>query len=139
MRAALGMIEVIGLTTAMSALDAACKAADVRLVGFDKVIGVNKAVSITIHIGGEVAAVRAGVDAGVDSASRVGTVVSSHVIPRPHEEIDKLMNAFEANLKATREAKNAAVKKTAESAAKAKPATTTATTTAAKEEENKEN
>lgn len=110
MRAALGMIESIGLTTAMSALDAACKAADVKLVGFDKVIGVDKAVSIVIHIGGEVAAVRAAVDAGVEAADRVGQVAASHVIPRPHEEIDKLMKAFEENIKANKESKEAQAK-----------------------------
>ena len=110
MRAALGMIESIGLTTAMSALDAACKAADVKLVGFDKVIGVDKAVSVVIHIGGEVAAVRAAVDAGVEAGERVGAISASHVIPRPHEEIDKLLKAFEANLKANQSAKAAAAK-----------------------------
>lgn len=111
MRAALGMIESIGLTTAMTALDAACKAADVKLVGFDKVIGVDKAVSVVIHIGGEVAAVRAAVDAGVEAAERVGKVAANHVIPRPHEEIDKLMKAFEENLKANK-AKKAEKSKT---------------------------
>lgn len=99
MRAALGLIEAIGLTTAITALDAASKAADVRLVGFDKVIGVSKKVSVTIQIAGEVAAVRAAVDAGVPAAERVGEVVASHVIPRPHEEVDKLLQEFENNLK----------------------------------------
>ncbi len=98
MRAALGLIESIGLTTAIAALDAASKAADVRLVGFDKVIGVSKKVSVTIQIAGEVAAVRAAVDAGVVAAERVGEVVASHVIPRPHEEVDKILQAFEKNL-----------------------------------------
>lgn len=102
MKAALGMIECIGLTTAMTALDAACKAADVNLIGFDKVIGVDKAVSVVIHIGGEVAAVRAAVDAGAEAGQRVGSVSASHVIPRPHDEIEKLLKAFEANLKANK-------------------------------------
>lgn len=110
MRAALGMIEAIGLTTAVSALDAACKAADVELVGFDKVIGVNKSISVTIHIAGEVAAVRAAVDAGVEAAMRVGDISASHVIPRPHEEIDKLMKEFKKNLEAKKAEKAEASK-----------------------------
>ncbi len=99
MRAALGLIETIGLTTAITALDAASKAADVTLIGYDKVIGVGKAVSVTVQIAGEVAAVKAAVDAGVAAGNRVGTVVSGHVIPRPHEEVDRLISEFEKNLK----------------------------------------
>lgn len=105
MRAALGLIEAIGLTTAITALDAASKAADVSLAGFDKVIGVSKKVSVTIQIAGEVAAVNAAVEAGVAAAERVGEVVASHVIPRPHEEVDKLLKEFEKNLKAKQESK----------------------------------
>ncbi|SNS60486.1 Carboxysome shell and ethanolamine utilization microcompartment protein CcmL/EutN [Anaerovirgula multivorans] len=105
MRAALGLIEAIGLTTAITALDAAGKAADVKLVGYEKVIGAGKAVSVTVHIAGEVAAVKASVEAGVAAASKVGTVLSHHVIPRPHEEVDLIIKAFEKNLqkKAVRE------------------------------------
>lgn len=116
MKTALGMIEAIGLTTAVSALDAACKAADVSLVGFDKVIGVNKSISVTIHIGGEVAAVRAAVDAGVEAAERVGAVAASHVIPRPHDEVDKLMKEFKKNLekKSIEKSKEAKPKKVVE-------------------------
>ncbi len=106
MRAALGLIEAIGLTTAITALDAASKAADVSLAGFDKVIGVSKKVSVTIQIAGEVAAVNAAVEAGVAAAERVGEVVASHVIPRPHEEVDKLLKEFEKNLKEKQDAKN---------------------------------
>lgn len=122
MRAALGMIEAIGLTTAVSALDAACKAADVELVGFDKVIGVNKCISVTIHIAGEVAAVRAAVDAGVEAALRVGDVAGSHVIPRPHDEIDKLMAEFKKNLDAKKEEKAQAAKAQATKTPAKKPA-----------------
>lgn len=123
MRAALGIIEAIGLTTAVSALDAACKAADVELVGFDKVIGVNKSISVTIHIAGEVAAVRAAVDAGVEAAMRVGDVAASHVIPRPHDEIDKLMKEFKKNLEAKKAEKSQAPKQETKPAAK-KPVAT---------------
>lgn len=99
MRSALGVIEVIGLGAAITALDAACKAADVTLVGYDKVIGVNKAISVVVNIAGEVAAVKAAVEAGVDAANKVGTVVSSNVLARPHEELDMLINEFAKNLK----------------------------------------
>ncbi len=98
MSKALGLIEALGLSTAVTALDAASKAADVTLVGFEKIIGVGKAVGVNIQIAGEVAAVRAAVDAGVEAGNRVGTIFSSHVIPRPHEEIDKLLAQFEKNL-----------------------------------------
>lgn len=99
MNKALGLIETIGLTTAVTAVDAASKAADVTLIGVEKVIGVEKAVGVTIQLAGEVAAVRAAVDAGVEAANRIGTVVSSHVIPRPHDEVDTLIEKFSKNLK----------------------------------------
>lgn len=99
MRGALGVIEVIGLGTAITALDAACKAADVTLVGYDKVIGVNKAISVVVNISGEVAAVKAAVEAGAAAATKVGTLVSSNVLPRPHDELDMLLNEFSKNLK----------------------------------------
>lgn len=92
---ALGLIEAIGLSTAMVALDAATKSADVTLVGYDRVIGVGKMLSITLNLEGGVAAVQAAVDAGRLAGSRVGTVVSAHVIPRPHEEVDKVISKYE--------------------------------------------
>ena len=99
MQKALGLIEAQGLTTAVTALDAASKAADITLIGIEKVIGVSKGVGVTINIAGEVAAVKAAVEAGVISGNRVGRVISSHVIPRPHEEVDKLIEKFSKNLK----------------------------------------
>jgi len=92
---ALGLIEVVGMTTALAALDAACKNADVRLVGCEKVIGVDKAISITIEIAGQVAAVQSSVDAGEIAAGKVGKVVAVHVIPRPHEELERIFMEFE--------------------------------------------
>lgn len=94
MKGALGLIEVIGMATAVTALDAACKNAEVALVGCEKVIGAGKAISVTIEIAGGVAAVRSAVDAGVEAANKVGKVLSAHVIPRPHEELDKLAAQF---------------------------------------------
>lgn len=99
MNKALGLIESIGLATAVTALDAATKAADVTFIGYEQVIGVGGVVGITIQVAGEVAAVRAAVDAGLEAGNRVGTIISSHVIPRPHDEVDKLIEEFSQNLK----------------------------------------
>lgn len=99
MRKALGLIEARGLSTAVSALDAASKAADVELIGVEKVIGVGKAVGVTIHLAGEVAAVQAAVDSGVMAGNKVGTILASHVIPNPHDEISKLIEKFRKNIK----------------------------------------
>ena len=92
---ALGLIEAIGLTTAMAALDAAVKCADVTLTGYDRVIGVGKAISITLNLDGSVADVQAAVEAGAEAGRRVGTVVSTHVIPSPNEEVDKVTAKYE--------------------------------------------
>ena len=99
MQKALGLIEAQGLTTAVTALDAASKAAEVTLIGVEKVIGVGKGVGVTIQLAGEVAAVRAAVDAGVIAGNRVGVIIASHVMPRPHDEVDILINKFAKNLK----------------------------------------
>ena len=94
MKHALGLIEVIGMAAAVSALDAACKNAAVTLVGCQKIIGAGKSLSVTLHIAGTVADVRSAVDAGVAAAEKVGRVLASHVIPRPHEELGKLIEQF---------------------------------------------
>ena len=99
MNKALGLIEALGLTTAVTALDAASKAADITLVGFEKIIGVGKAVGVNIQIAGEVAAVQAAVDAAVAAGNRVGVVFASRVIPRPHDEVDALIAKFAKNIK----------------------------------------
>ncbi|GAV21919.1 BMC domain-containing protein [Carboxydothermus pertinax] len=92
---ALGLIEAIGYSTAMTALDAAVKAANVSFLGFERVIGVGKKISVTLKLEGEVAAVKAAVDAGVAAAQKVGEVLTSHVIPRPHLELDKIIFSAE--------------------------------------------
>ena len=107
MRRALGLIEAKGLSTAVSALDAASKAADVELIGVEKVIGVDKAVGVTIHLAGEVAAVAAAVDSGVIAGNRVGLVLASHVIPNPHDEISKFIEKFKENIKEKEEVEEA--------------------------------
>ncbi|MFA9479786.1 BMC domain-containing protein [Phycisphaerales bacterium AB-hyl4] len=83
---AIGMIETKGLISAVEATDAALKAADVKFTRQDKVG--SGFVAITFE--GDVAAVKAAVDAGADAARRVGEVVSVHVIARPHEDVAKL-------------------------------------------------
>ena len=84
MQEALGMIETKGLVGAIEAADAMVKAAKVDLVGFEKIGGGY----VTAIVRGDVAACRAAVDAGQRAAEKVGEVVSTHVIPRPHESVD---------------------------------------------------
>ena len=91
MNRALGIIEAVGLTTAVTALDAAVKTASVELIGTDKVIGVDKAVSVVLYVAGNVSDVRTAVDAAVNRANQVGKISGSHVIARPHEELDKII------------------------------------------------
>jgi ethanolamine utilization protein EutM len=83
---AIGMIETKGLIGAVEALDAALKAANVKFVRQDKVG--SGFVAVTIE--GDVAAVKAAVDAGAEAARKVGEVLSVHVIPRPHEDVSKV-------------------------------------------------
>lgn len=88
MKQALGLIETIGLVAAIEAADAAVKAANVTLLGYENTKGSGK---ITIKMVGEVGAVKAGVAAGVAAASRIGQVYGQQIIARPHEEIDALI------------------------------------------------
>lgn len=81
---ALGMIETQGFVAMVEAADAMVKAAKVELVGYEKTGGG----FVTAVVRGDVAAVKAATEAGVKSAERVGTVISVHVIPRPHEGVD---------------------------------------------------
>lgn len=84
---ALGMIETKGLVGAIEAADAMTKAANVVLIGYEK-IGSGL---VTVMVRGDVGAVKASVDAGVAAASNVGEVVSKHVIPRPHSDTEKIL------------------------------------------------
>lgn len=83
---AIGMVETRGMIGAIEALDAALKAANVKYVRQDKVG--SGLISITVE--GDVAAVKAGVDAGAEAARRVGEVVSVHVIARPHDDVTRV-------------------------------------------------
>jgi len=87
MRKAIGMVETRGLVAMMEAADAMLKAAEVSLVG-RKRIGAG---FTTVIVEGEVAAVKAAVEAGAAAAKRVGQVYSIHVIPRPNEELKKIL------------------------------------------------
>ena len=84
---ALGMIETRGLIGAIEAADAMVKAANVSLIGKVHVGGG----LVTIMVRGDVGAVKAAVDAGAVAAKRVGEIVSVHVIPRPHQEVDAIL------------------------------------------------
>src|SRR5210317_2257803 len=84
---ALGLIETRGLVGAIEASDAMVKAAKVRLIGKEKVGGGY----VTVMVRGEVGAVKAATDAGAAAARRVGELISVHVIPRPHEEVEQLL------------------------------------------------
>lgn len=87
---AIGMIETRGLTAAIEAADAMLKAADVELVGTEK-IGSGL---VTVIIKGEVGAVKAATESGQEAASRLGELVAVHVIPRPHADIVKILPAI---------------------------------------------
>lgn len=82
---ALGMVECMGFVAMIEAADAMVKAANVRLVGYEKV----DAGLVTAIVRGEVGAVKAAVEAGAAAAGRIGTVTAVHIIPRPHNEVDK--------------------------------------------------
>ena len=87
MQEAIGMIECRGLVAMIEAADAAVKSANVQLVGYEKI----DAGLVTAIVRGEVAAVKSAVDAGAAAARKVGEVVATHVIPRPHTEVDNAL------------------------------------------------
>lgn len=88
---ALGLIELYGCVPAVEAQDAALKAADVKLHSFTRVRGG----LVTVTVTGEVAAVQAAMDAASSGAGRVGQVLSVHVIPRPAEGVDEILDEKE--------------------------------------------
>ena len=83
----LGMVETRGLVASIEAADAMVKAANVVLVGQEKI----GAGLVTAMVRGDVGAVKATTDAGAAAASKVGEVVSVHVIPRPHADVEKIL------------------------------------------------
>ena len=84
---ALGMVETRGLVAAVEAADAMLKAANVTLVGTEK-IGSGL---VSVMVRGDVGAVKAAVEAGASNASRLGELVATHVIPRPHADVEKIL------------------------------------------------
>ena len=90
MKEALGMVETRGLTAAIEAADAMVKAAEVVLVGTEK-IGSGL---VSVMVRGDVGAVKAAVEAGSANASRLGELVAVHVIPRPHSDVEKILPKF---------------------------------------------
>ncbi|TCL39360.1 MULTISPECIES: ethanolamine utilization microcompartment protein EutM [Anaerospora] len=89
---ALGMVETKGLVGAIEAADAMVKAANVILVGYEK-IGSGL---VTVMVRGDVGAVKAATDSGAAAAQRVGELMSVHVIPRPHVDIEKILPKLDA-------------------------------------------
>lgn len=86
-RGALGLIETKGLVGAIEAADAMVKAANVRLIGREQIGGG----LVTVMVRGDVGAVKAATDAGAAAASKIGEVISVHVIPRPHEDVEGIL------------------------------------------------
>ena len=84
---ALGLLETKGLVALMEGADAMLKAANVEMIGWDKA----GSGMVTAFVKGDVAAVKAAVDAGAEAAGRVGSVIAVHVIPRPHDELAGMM------------------------------------------------
>jgi ethanolamine utilization protein EutM len=81
---ALGLIETVGLVAAVEAADAAVKAANIKLLGYELTRGGGL---VAVKLQGDVGAIKAAVDAGANAAGKVGTVWATHVIPRPHHEL----------------------------------------------------
>ena len=88
MKEALGLVETRGFVGAIEAADAMVKAANVKLVGKEK----TGSGLVTVMVRGDVGAVKAAIEAGGEAARRVGELVSVHIIPRPHEDVEELLN-----------------------------------------------
>ena len=87
---ALGMIETRGLVAAIEAADAMVKAAEVSLIGTEK-IGSGL---VSVMVRGDVGAVKAAVEAGSSNATKLGELIAVHVIPRPHGDVEKILPAI---------------------------------------------
>ena len=91
MKEALGMVETRGLTAAIEAADAMVKAAEVTLIGTEK-IGSGL---VSVMVRGDVGAVKAAVESGAAAANNLGEVIATHVIPRPHTDVEKILPALD--------------------------------------------
>lgn len=94
LKEALGMVETKGFIGMIEASDAMAKAAKVRLIGYEK-IGSGYVTTLCV---GEVGAVRAAVEAGAAAAQKVGELIGTHVIPRPHEDLNKYIEKISVKL-----------------------------------------
>ncbi|MDE0297981.1 MAG: BMC domain-containing protein [Candidatus Poribacteria bacterium] len=92
-RDALGLVETRGLVGSVEAADAMVKAANVQLIGYEKIGGGY----VTVMVRGDVGAVKAATDVGAEAAGKVGEVVSVHVIPRPHAEVESILHSITGN------------------------------------------
>lgn len=90
---ALGFIETYGLVSVLEAADAMCKAADVELIGYENVASG----LISVVVAGDVGAVKTAVEAGIEAANKVGKIYCSHVIARPHPDIQKIIDRYVIN------------------------------------------
>jgi len=105
---ALGMVETRGLVGSVEAADAMAKAANVVMIGKEQAGGG----LVTVMVRGDVGAVKAATDAGAAAAERVGELVSVHVIPRPHNDIESILPGRNMTEKESKPADNRTVKKT---------------------------
>lgn len=92
---ALGLVETKGLIASIEAADAMLKAANVTLVGTEKV----GSGLVTVMVRGEVGAVKAATEAGSAAAERIGELVAVHVIPRPHNDVEKILPGYKTAAK----------------------------------------
>ena len=106
MQEALGLIETRGLVASIEAADAMVKAADVHLIGKQLVGGV----LVTVMVRGDVGAVKAAVEAGASASKRVGEVISIHVIPRPHGDVEAILPDAKAAAPAGKATRSSAAK-----------------------------
>ncbi len=84
---ALGMVETRGLVAAIEAADAMCKSANVTLIGTEK-IGSGL---VTVMVRGDVGAVKSSVESGANAAGKLGELIATHVIPRPHNDVEMIL------------------------------------------------
>ena len=106
MKEALGLVETRGFVGAIEAADAMVKAANVKIVGKEK----TGSGLVTIMVRGDVGAVKAAIEAGGEAARRVGELVSVHIIPRPHEDVEMLLEETKGKGKSQAKATPKAVK-----------------------------
>lgn len=89
---ALGMVETRGLVAAIEAADAMCKSANVKLIGTEK-IGSGL---VTVMVRGDVGAVKSSVESGAAAAGKLGELIATHVIPRPHNDVEMILPSVKA-------------------------------------------